>query len=200
MVASGKRLLSGWRALPLTPGAPCGGSANRNRSAARLPGVIRPVRSRPSRVIITRGPTLRVPVMRSGSETITPGDAEILAADVQHVAGAHVEAHQQIVGHDYGLRVEGLAQRPRRIQLDHAIVRIRAGSTAFTEVSSGSGVAAERRHGHGFGDPGATDAARVQTMQHRFLFRGGQGEDAQPSDRRPSACGPRPTACGGRNG
>ena len=44
-----------------------GESRNRKRSAARLPGIINPVRSKPSRVIITRGPTLRLPNMRSGS-------------------------------------------------------------------------------------------------------------------------------------
>ena len=44
-----------------------GDSRNRKRSAARLPGSISPLRSKPSRVIITRGPTLRLPTMRSGS-------------------------------------------------------------------------------------------------------------------------------------
>ena len=48
--------------------------------------------------------------MRSGSEYHDAGDAEILPADVQRVAGVHVEAHQQVVGDDDGVGVERVAQ------------------------------------------------------------------------------------------
>ena len=37
------------------------------------------------------------------------GDAEILAADAQHVAGAHLRPQQQIVGDGYGVRLSARA-------------------------------------------------------------------------------------------
>ena len=70
-MASGKASLSSWRrastVLLLTAASGVKGNLKSKRWAARLPKRIRFVRSRPARDIIKRGPTLRLPAMRSGS-------------------------------------------------------------------------------------------------------------------------------------
>ena len=104
------------------------------------------------------------------------GDAKILAADVQQVAGAHVEPHQQIVGDHHRLRVQRLAQGPRRIQLHHAVVGVRGRVHRLHRNQQRVGRGRGRRHRHRLRDPRAAHAARFQTAQRRLLLRGRQRE------------------------
>ena len=71
MTASGKAFFSS--ALTSSTPAPGvgAGSLKRWRCAARLPWLIKPARCKVSRRTITRGPTFRLPAMRSGSAITT---------------------------------------------------------------------------------------------------------------------------------
>ena len=89
-----------------------GGILNRNRSAARLPAISSPVRSSPSRDIITRGPTLRLPVIRSGSFVDLGADAKRLPADANRVADMRVQAQQYAIGHRDGIGLQRGAHDP----------------------------------------------------------------------------------------
>ena len=81
---------------------------------------------------------------------------------------------------------------------------ISCGSTAFTDTSIGVGLAGLRfngRHGHGFGDPGAIDAALRERVQLRGLLLGvGKLEDAQRHVGRHQRAGLASAACRGKRG
>ena len=66
---------------------------------------------------MTRGPTLMLPVMRSGSEYQQRRDAKVLTAEPQGGAHVRLQAEKQVVGNRGRVVVEDGAQRSGRVEL-----------------------------------------------------------------------------------
>ena len=66
--------------------------------------LISPVRSSPPRLIISRGPTLKLPVMRSGSSTTTPATRKSCPPSRTASPTVHAQADQQVLGDGHGRR------------------------------------------------------------------------------------------------
>ena len=93
---------------------------------------------------MTRGPTLKLPDMRSGSVVTMPSDAEVLAANFDRIAGLRLEPEARVLGQmrHFGRKTSLSTARPVTGPGRRRTGR-RAGSTAFNVTSSGSGEALE---------------------------------------------------------
>ena len=98
---------------------------------------------------------------------------EILPADPERVAGPHVQAEQQVVRDDHGILVECLSQGARGVELHFAVERVSRGIDGFDRDEQWIGHRLRRRHGDGFGDPGAADAFGRQAVERSLLLARG---------------------------